>query len=92
MSAKVLFKIFISGRVQGVGFRHQARIMGRSLGIKGFVKNLSDGRVYIEAEGDRHILDRFLEWCRKGPGYGYVEKVKKTEADTRGYERFEVRY
>lgn len=92
MQARILYKIFVSGRVQGVGFRHETKIMARFLGLKGFVKNLADGRVYIEAEGDTPALGRFIEWCRKGPGYGNVEKVEKTEAEARGYTGFDIRY
>lgn len=51
MKEKLLYKILITGQVQGVGFRWSALKEARNLGIKGFVKNLSDGSVYIEAEG-----------------------------------------
>jgi two-component system LytT family response regulator len=44
--------IRITGRVQGVGFRYSARSLASSLGIKGFVRNLPNGEVYIEAEGN----------------------------------------
>jgi len=76
MGDKVLYKIHIRGRVQGVGFRWNAVREARSLGITGLVKNLDDGSVYIEAEGVREQLTVFLEWCKKGPAFGYVESVK----------------
>ena len=63
-------KSTISGRVQGVGFRHSARSNARYHGITGFVKNKPDGSVYIEAEGSRNQLDEFVEWCKKGPDSG----------------------
>ena len=88
---KVLFRIHISGRVQGVGYRYSARTMARYLGLKGFVKNLPDGRVYIEAEGDRASLHSFIEWCRKGTGHGFVENVEKEEDIPAGYEKFDIR-
>jgi len=75
MMMKVLYKIYIRGRVQGVGFRWSAAKEARDLGITGFVKNLSDGSVYIEAEGTRGQLDAFVEWCRNGPGLSVVESV-----------------
>ena len=84
--------IYISGHVHGVGFRHSARTMARHLGIKGLVKNLPDGRVYIEAEGSSSSLITFLNWCRKGPGYGSVEKVEKKEVLGKGFRTFEVLY
>ena len=75
MEEKLLYKIHVRGRVQGVGFRWSAVREARNLGIKGFVKNLSDGSVYIEAEGSMKQLSTFVEWCKKGPGFGYVESV-----------------
>ena len=68
MEGKHLYKIHIRGWVQGVGFRYSALREARILGITGYVKNLSDGSVYIEAEGPVKQLNIFLEWCKKGPG------------------------
>ena len=75
METKLLYKIHVRGRVQGVGFRWSAAKEARSRGITGYVKNLPDGSVYIEAEGSREQLDFFAEWCGHGPGFGYVESV-----------------
>jgi acylphosphatase len=75
METKLLYKIQVSGHVQGVGFRWNALREARRCEIKGFVKNLSDGKVYIEAEGYPEQLASFVEWCRKGPGRGYIESV-----------------
>jgi acylphosphatase len=75
METKLLYKIHVSGHVQGVGFRWSALREARIYEIKGFVKNLSDGSVYIEAEGYPEQLAIFVEWCRKGPGRGYIESV-----------------
>jgi acylphosphatase len=75
MEEKLLYKITVTGRVQGVGFRRSAANEARYRGIKGFVKNLSNGSVYIEAEGSREQLNAYVEWCKKGPGFGSVESV-----------------
>ena len=87
---KLHYQIYVSGRVQGVGFRHEARIAARYHGLSGIVKNLSDGRVYIEAEGSREALDHFTDWCRKGPKYGIVEAITKTKGKIVGYVGFNV--
>ena len=71
----MLYKIHISGHVQGVGFRWSAAREAGILGIKGFVKNLSDGSVYIEAEGSGEQLNAYVGWCKKGPGHSLVESV-----------------
>jgi acylphosphatase len=75
MNQKLLYKIHVIGRVQGVGFRWSAATEARSRGITGYVKNLSDGSVYIEAEGSKELLNDFAEWCRNGPRFGFVEAV-----------------
>lgn len=87
-----LIILYISGRVQGVGFRQSAKTMARFLGIRGIVKNLNDGRVYIEAEGVKVSLDAFVDWCRKGTQYGQVERVEKAESKPKGYLSFEIKF
>ena len=63
------FQITISGKVQGVGFRYSARSMAHALGINGIVKNMSNGNVYIEAEGNDNVLKDFINWCNKKPRF-----------------------
>jgi len=76
MEDKLLYKIHITGQVQGVGFRFNAAKEASNIGIKGFVKNLTDGSVYIEAEGSREQLNAYVEWCKKGPKFSFVESVE----------------
>lgn len=57
---KVRKHIYFSGRVQGVGFRFQARHLAKSLQLTGWVKNLWDGRVEMEVQGENAIIQRFL--------------------------------
>lgn len=85
------YNIRIRGHVQGVGFRYAARRAAELYDVYGFVRNEPDGTVYIEAEGETLNLDMYLEWCRKGPGYGRVEKVFHTASAVQGFQRFEIR-
>jgi acylphosphatase len=85
-------QINISGRVQGVGFRYSAVHKAQQLGIKGFVKNMYDGSVFIEAEADEISMDHFLIWCNKGPTFSRVEKVSTTEGTVKNYSTFSVKY
>jgi len=69
----------ISGRVQGVGFRFSTKQSADELGIKGIVRNESDGTVYVEAAGSKDKLSQFIETLRKGPSpAAEVEKVVVT--------------
>jgi acylphosphatase len=92
MAEKLLYKIHISGQVQGVGFRWSAANEARSLGITGYVKNLSDGSVYIEAEGSREQLNAFVEWCKRGPGYCLVELVNVDSFPPVNYTDFKIEH
>jgi acylphosphatase len=65
----------VSGRVQGVGFRASAQQVAQRLGLAGWVRNLADGRVELEAEGPPMVLDQLLAWLRKGPSLSRVDGV-----------------
>ena len=69
------FHAIIDGKVQGVCFRARAREHAKALGIKGFVKNLPDGSVELDAEGEETSLRDFLLWCRNGPPGARVDNV-----------------
>ncbi|MDK9294947.1 acylphosphatase [Propionibacterium freudenreichii] len=83
--------LIASGRVQGVGYRWQAREQARALGIDGWVKNRGDGRVEMVAQGERRAVGRFIAWARSGPGYGHVDDLEVTEEEPRGITGFDVR-
>lgn len=60
-------KITVSGRVQGVGFRYTTKLVADRLGVKGYVKNLDNGSVYIEAIAAPEIMDNFLKQIKASP-------------------------
>lgn len=83
--------IKVCGQVQGVFFRHSAKLKARALGVKGFVRNEPDDSVYIEAEGEKDKLNGFLEWCRKGPPLAIVEKIEFDFSDQmKNFDEFEI--
>ena len=86
------YNITITGRVQGVGFRYSARSMARYMGITGFVRNLSDNNVYIEAEGDDKQLHEFINWCHNGPDNARVDNVIILPGEVKAFDGFEVRF
>ena len=72
----------VIGRVQGVGFRYFTLEQAKSLGISGWVRNLSDGSVEISASGEEDILSRFVELVKKGPSFSRVAEVLVNEEPT----------
>jgi acylphosphatase len=83
--------IRLSGRVQGVGFRYNARLEAVRLGIAGFVRNLPGGDVYIEAEGHQAAVNEFLAWCTEGPPRSRVDHADITEGMVAGYREFVIK-
>jgi acylphosphatase len=90
MVEKLLYRIRISGQVQGVGFRWNAAHQARKLGITGFAKNTPDGSVYIEAEGIESELKKFIEWCKTGPRSARVESVNHDTLPPANYADFRI--
>lgn len=84
-------QINIYGKVQDVGFRYSTLQKANELGIKGFVKNRSDGSVYIEADGEPETLEKFILWCYRGPARAVVNEVKTDEIPFNNYKKFVVK-
>ena len=86
-------EVYVEGVVQGVGFRYFARKVARELGVRGYVKNLPDGRVLIVAEGEDGQIEKFLSMIRKGPPLAIVKNVHVSEEQpTEEFEDFTIRY
>jgi acylphosphatase len=64
--------ILVSGIVQGVGFRFFVYDRAVNYNLRGYVRNLSNGQVEIEAEGDRSILEEFIKEIKVGPRSSHV--------------------
>jgi len=67
--------VFISGKVQGVFFRSSTKDKAEELGVRGWVRNLADGRVEAVFEGEKESVDKMVGWCSKGPVYARVAGV-----------------
>ncbi len=65
-------KIVVKGVVQGVGFRYWALRKANQYGLPGYVANLMDGNVKIEVEGERAMVEAFLNDVKVGPSYSHV--------------------
>lgn len=79
-------KLIVSGRVQGVGFRHFARLEAAKYGITGFVRNRIDGCVLIEAQGDKTSLEGFIAAMHIGPSHSEISDVSVADLEEKQYE------
>jgi acylphosphatase len=77
----VIQRIYIAGRVQGVGYRDWVVRTAQRLGITGWVRNVRDGRVELVASGEEAALGELTEACRKGPPLARVDHVEAFPAD-----------
>lgn len=70
--------MYFSGRVQGVGFRYTAYYSAGSLGLTGWVKNLDDGRVEMEIQGDQAVIDQMLLMIQQG-SFIRIDEIEEEE-------------
>jgi acylphosphatase len=85
--------VFVSGRVQGVLFRSETKHEAESLDVKGWVRNLSDGRVEAVFEGDEEAVKVMIEFCRRGPlGATVADVALKWENYTGKFDDFNIKY
>jgi acylphosphatase len=82
----------VSGRVQGVFFRDTCELVASGLGVRGWVRNRTDGTVEVVAEGERAAVDDLLAWCRSGSARARVDRVDVTDEPVAGERGFRVRY
>lgn len=88
---RIARRFFISGRVQGVGFRYFTQDVAMREGVTGYVRNLPDGRVEALVEGDTEAVTRMERAIRSGPGGASVEHVDVDTAEASGaYTSFKV--
>ena len=87
MKQAVILKIH--GRVQDVGFRYFVLRQAELFNITGYVENLMNRDVYVEAEGDSHQLELFVQACREGPSHAWVENVDIQDCPVQNFESFE---
>jgi acylphosphatase len=84
MAELVRARVLVAGEVQGVFFRGSAVAEARRLGVRGWVRNLPDGRVEALAEGERAAVEALVGWCRRGPPAARVDDVQVEWAPHQG--------
>ncbi|WP_214757529.1 acylphosphatase [Exiguobacterium sp. s123] len=89
---RVAKRLIVSGRVQGVGFRYFSQVTAQRFGIKGWVRNLSDGTVELHVEGTANEVDAFQQALKDGNRFVGVERIEETEANDQEFRSFDIRY
>lgn len=85
-------RFLVSGRVQGVFFRAGTHERAQTLGVRGFARNLPDGRVEVLAIGGDDAIEALAQWLRQGPPRAQVDEVERMDAqEPPGIGGFEVR-
>lgn len=84
-------RVRVSGAVQGVGFRYFTHRIAVSLGLDGYVRNMSDGSVEAVAEGNAGMVDAFLDKIATGPPVSNVRGMRVSEISPVGYNGFDIR-
>ena len=72
---EVIRRFLVMGKVQGVYFRHSARLEAKRLGVRGLARNLSDGSVEVLAQGSQVAVDALRQWLNRGPAHARVDTV-----------------
>jgi acylphosphatase len=91
--ARVRLHLHVIGRVQGVWYRGAMHAEARRRGVRGWVRNLTDGSVEAVVEGDAAAVRALADWCRTGPpGARVVDVVERREPAADDLADFEIRH
>jgi acylphosphatase len=82
--------VWISGRVQGVGYRFSTLSEARQRDLQGWVKNLPDGRVEAVFEGTLTNIKEMIQWCHHGPTAAVPQTVEVEFEAVEGLQEFEI--
>ena len=83
-------RIHITGIVQGVFFRIFIKDNAEKKNVKGFTRNLEDGRVEVFLEGDADDVNSMVELCKKGPKHAQIKKVNVKIEKFQGFKEFKI--
>ena len=84
-------RILITGMVQGVGYRFSTLAQAEQLGVKGWIRNLPDGRVEAVFEGAQDVVEQLMLWCHNGPIGAVVQDVAVEYETPEGLQGFVIR-
>lgn len=85
------YDITVKGHVQGVSYRFATLRQAHKLKLTGYVKNLHNGDVFMEAEGTEENIEQLIKWCYVGPPAAEVKEVHAEESTLKNYPNFEIK-
>jgi acylphosphatase len=83
-------RLYISGTVQGIFFRSFIKTNAEKLNVKGFTRNLEDGRVEVFLEGDADRVNKMMELCKQGPKHSIIKKVEEKPEKFQDFKTFKI--
>jgi len=90
---KQCINFLVEGRVQGVFFRDSTQRKATEIGLTGWVRNLTDGRVELVACGEVEQIEQLEQWIQAGgPPAGSVNRIEKSEMECEDFREFEIKY
>jgi acylphosphatase len=87
---KKSIRLYIEGVVQGVFFRNFVKENADEKNVKGFIRNLTDGRIEIFLEGDANDVNAMIEVCKEGPKHSQIKKVEEKPETFQSFKEFKV--
>ncbi len=83
-------RLYINGTVQGVFFRMFVKENAERYNVKGFVRNLEDGRIEVFLEGNADAVNKMIELCKKGPKHSQIRNVELKPERFQDFKVFKV--
>ncbi len=83
-------RLYIDGTVQGIFFRMFIKENAERYNVKGFVRNLEDGKIEVFLEGDSNNVNKMIELCQKGPKHAQIRNVEVKPERFQDFKVFKV--
>jgi acylphosphatase len=87
---KKSIRLYINGIVQGIFFRDFVKENAERCNVKGFIRNLDDGRIEIFLEGDVNDVNKMIAVCKTGPKHSQIKSVEEKEEKFQDFKNFKV--
>ena len=87
---KKSIRLYVTGTVQGIFYRGFVKENAEKINVKGFVRNLEDGRVEVFLEGNPEEVKKMIELCKKGPKHSMIKSVEEKVERFQDFKTFKI--